>query len=453
MNNLNNIEFIFNAIFNYDGLKDKELDEKIKSEIIKRRPRIWNIDTSILTILENFFSHLRLLDKNDILTNDLLIKKSINLNKKNNELFSFQLGDMNITPSTSKNKIFVAKNTMTQYIRILNYFDILIIPELDKAKEIFTGEINFSINLYSFINDLKVDIFLEMNNIINYIVKGFKKDFSSYNDLSFSLLIMIIYELDKKILFSEELKKYNLFFDFRKNKSFKEETKKPITAKEKILKAYNETYGKLVQYIIKDIKNKFINKTNEEILNIFLNNFIISCSLNDLYNFKNTSNKDDLKFYKNNEIQKIVNAIEFEKIISKERSKLRTNILETRNINNDNHYSDLEPIDSKIIFINDCVTQQEAAHIWAVSEIKKDLNLNDSFDHLSDPNNGILMDHIYHDAFDRGWIRFNDKGEMVPNKMWNENYVDKNNKYIKYPLMRIKREVFNECMKKYIQKR
>lgn len=435
------ISFYINNEFNN---KNKNIDQ---SKL--RLPKIWNMDTSFYTILAAFFKKLENIKNSGVDLSQLITKtikiKYVKRNKKNNPLYTLIVDGFDVLPSSRIE--CAAVNTISQYIRLLNFFDLIIIPDINKSKlnQIINdeSELVFSLNIRNYIDDLHVDDLLTTEKAIEYMIAGIKKDIISYIDASYCIFVHIIWTLSNQN--KDILNKINEIIGIRfvTKKEIKDTKKQVDNIYDVVNKSGRETYGVLTKKIINNLKHDC---PNEFILNFFLDKFIISYYY--YQNFENIEHTID------NEMLSLAKEMELNRKIQQERAKLRDNILTSRKIN-DNHYSDLEPLDKNVVFINDCVAQQEAAHIFPVSEIKKMIKKKEIlFESLSDPNNGILMDHVYHDAFDRGWIRFNSKGEMVPMHTWKKHYVNENTgEYIKYPLMKIKDNVFNKMMSNYMERR
>lgn len=427
-----------NRIQNSQKLNDKQKSKLLKNEKVKA----WNMDTSILTIIDNFLSKLKKLEFKDIKNNELWIKA---INGK----YSFLLGKLNITP-TEKSTGLVAYNTKDQYFRILSFFNLIFSDDYDKTKRSHRDTlIHFDYNFLNFFNKNNLDDWLSVETILDFISKGIIQKRNDYKRIVYSFLLSFVYVLDEK---KEIINNVNHFIliEFVKRKNIKG-IERELTYLEKLEKMTKETYGE----IVKKTKNKITELTkktdNYEIIEYFFDRIIkLILSSNTFFQ------DDEYGLFTNDDLDvKLREHIEYNNFIndiSKHRSKLRNNILKLRNKNNDLHYSDIDPIDEKIIFIHDCVEQQEAAHIWSVKDIKKSKGEN-IFSDLENPNNGILIDYVYHDAYDRGWLKLDVNGHFIPTKEWKDRYYDyENNTYLKYPLMKIKESVFNAEMGDFISK-
>lgn len=466
MNNLKNelirkFKIIYNVFQNnsYQILIDENISKNDKRKVLEHNLKIWNMDTSIFGILKRF--HDKCIENSKLikLNKDKKIYVSwAGENSNGHPLYNLVFENAVLNPSKKINP--VAYSTMWQYLRVLNFFDLIIIDLSDKSKNKSKdfikndGEIYFSVNIFNLINATKIDYWLNDELIISYIVRGLKKDIWGYKDMAYSIFVSTIFMLDQENLIFSNVENIENEIKFKVNKKIDGKKNNDLSLNDKLIKSSKETYGEFCKFFIKRTSIDNPNKNNLELLNVFFDKLIFHLKIDNLISLESSYTIDnDLIQFKND----IFNEIELNKKIQSARSKLRINILENRNIGNDKYYSDIEPIDANIDFIHDCIEQQEAAHIWSVSEIKKTVSnssCDESYlDDLSNPSNGILMDHIYHDAFDRGWIRFNMNGEMIATNKWKEKYVDKNNNFIKYPLMKIKENVFNEKMKYFFSKK
>ena len=421
MNQLNNLDKLSTILkaFGYGKPKNES-------------PKLWNLNTSPLTILERF--HKKLVEVNlDLFEHNILKVVKNGHNSKLNAMYRLLWNEYNITPITKKNNDSAAKGTLNQYLRVLNYFDLIILNSMeDDVNSIIKneGKIYFSINIFEFIYSKSVDKWLSLERIIDFIVQGINKTIDGYKDIAFSLFLCIMYSINKDLVF-ELIDEEKVFYKKENKQSFAFEIKNN----------YDSTYKRLVKFIIDKVKDFLKTNSNYEVLDCLIN-LIYSRLKNEEIKFTFdsliTDNEEKLKL------------LEQDNLIQNYRSKLRENILKTRKPTDDKYYSDITPIDKNVIFYHDAYEQQEAAHILDVWRIKDNFEINDeSLNYLSDPNNGILIDHIYHDALDNGWISFNTKGEMIPKDKWNEYYGDEIMSK-KYPLMKIKDEVFNENMKQYL---
>lgn len=152
--------------------------------------------------------------------------------------------------------------------------------------------------------------------------------------------------------------------------------------------------------------------------------------------------------------KEFVDVIQLNNDIERCRQKLRENILKNRNKNNDTYYSDIESSSNEFNYLPDAIEQMEAAHILPVSDIKLKIKNNpkqkeEYLSLLSNENNGIIIDHVYHDAFDKNWLRLDYNGVFQPTEEWNKRYTIKGKIY-KHGLVKIKGEVLSKEMKNFI---
>lgn len=436
---------LFDKSNKIQNIKNVSKNDKIK--VIKNlKPCIWNMDTSILTIIEKFLEKIKDVFKYslDFKEKKIIVKLNENKIKKR---YSFFLDEKNITPSNMKD---VAKTTKNQYIRVLVFFNLIGAKDLEKSLLQDYYEFIPIIDILNFYYTNNLDKWLSLDKIIEFVRKSLFLENNDHKRLAYSFLLCFIYLLDsqKQIFPKLESLKY---INFIKNKKIDGEYSNNLSSIEKIEKISKETYGKLVE------------KTREEILKIYSSNddYKILDTFFDLLIYESSNSKEKnyiIDLYHNEKIDyslldDVLEKIDIDKKIFNARSKLRQNILNIRNSNNDLHYSDIEPVDKNIFFMHDCIDQQEAAHILSVKNIRlSNKNIEDKLKDLEDPNNGILMDYVYHDAFDRGWLILDFNGYFNPTKEWDERYFDfKTNKYVKYPLMKIKDKVFNKEMLKFIE--
>ena len=144
--------------------------------------------------------------------------------------------------------------------------------------------------------------------------------------------------------------------------------------------------------------------------------------------------------------------------IKRERSKFKENIFKNRQEkglikSKDELYSDIIEIEKDEIEqsrLRRHWDESNAAHIHPVEKIKKELKLEEeSIKQISDPNNGLMMSIEYHDSFDRGQWNFDLNGHMIIH-FENEEYLLKEKQLSR---IKVRKEVFNEEMKKYLKKR
>ena len=410
--------------------------------------KLWNMDTSILTILETFLKKISEFKKS--ISETCFDLNIIQIKKDNTIHYKLVYDSENVTPSS---KGSVALSTIYQYIRVLLFFDILIINDyenlrdnIEKSKPI---KIVFTASFRSLISLSDWNKWFNEGRFIDFITKGLTKRVLGFNDMSYSFFMSLIYYLDSDKFLSNESSYFKHCLSKKNKKINNEFSSNNIHVK--MNKILNETYIKLVEKFISILTKNETYENNYQIMNVILNKIIDKIG----FDLSCLGGIDD------GQLSEIMENYNINKKIQKDRSILRENLLKERNPENNNYYSDLEPINSNDLYTPDCIKQIEAAHIYPVSDIKDKILCSDNelknkeyYNYLTDYNNGILMDHVYHDAFDRGWLILNYNGEFEPTDEWNKNYkeryIDKDKKIIKYPLVKIKRSVFQDEVKKYI---
>lgn len=441
--NKSNLENLVNKINN--------LLEKINplstsnKKIIKKSLKLWNMDTSLKTIIDNFKFQIGKIIFKWVNIENIYNRIFLNVKKINNK-YNFLIEKMNVTP-TIKNELTVAKTTKNQYLRVLTFFGLLDRNTLNSLESNIFSLTNKFITFYY---AKSVDEWWKLDNIISFIKFGINSENYDFRTMVYSFLICLIYHLDESKTITSKIE-YFTQIQFLKNKKFKGEYTFDLPYYEKIEKTIKDTYKDLIYLtknkIIEEMKLEDSNNMNKfnnyEILEFFLN----LINNNQSYTYSGS-------FYHKNRLKEILNEINFDNKISSSRSKLRKNILKARNYMNDLHYSDIEPINN-VIYLHDSIEQQEAAHIFSVENIKKLKNVINEKDlllQLEDPNNGILMDYVYHDAYDKGWLSLELDGHFEPQQEWKKRYYVNNKPHDKYPIMKIKNDVYNSLMKQYIEK-
>lgn len=455
----------FDAIYNLFTKGDsisQYLKESKTRHLNDFTPKIWNMDTQILTILNSFFDKVSKIGFNE---NDNYNLSIISENEKYKLLFNTQ----NVTPSSSKNKIEVAKNTMSQYVRVLSFFNVIIIKDYNELSK-FISDNNDTYDSYDIFlsNEFRlicltgsVTRWMTLGTIYDFIIKGIKNKNKDIMNMAFSLFVSTCYYLDKNhIIFNNEDDNKWTCIKPLKNKKIKDIGHVNNMNKFKILKKIlNETYISLSKKIESLLLNELKDKSAEFNAHLIsLDEYVIDKFLDDILFLLMDENEisflTDINYEIYKEFQK---TIELNNDINKCRQKLRDNILKSRNINNDTYYSDIESCSFDFNYLPDAIEQMEAAHILSVSDIK--LNIKNNPDEkekylkmLSNENNGIIIDHIYHDAFDKNWLKLDYNGVFQPTKEWNKRYT-LNGKIYKHGLVKIKDNVLNDEMINFISMR
>ena len=464
--------FIFKQ-FGFGLFDHINLSETERKKLYKKMPGTWLMATSCYTILDNFCS--KVFENRDQVfskQSNLLLKiKNVEKNK-----YQMFINEVDVTPSTNKEK--VSKGAMSQYIRMLACFKLISWENIEQKEfsKIILNEGYFKLNLnfYRLIKKNIKDEIFDIKNIFNKIAKSTISNKKYLKCFYYSLFIYITLKLDESLIYKNEsylndfvfsLSERDVKKDNLKAGEYNLKTRLDKLSGETTYKSGATTYNHLSKNLIfqianilnlqtnnlseSNILNELNNDSKQKILEYFFNSIIEHFDLSNESDFVSESLEYVEKYVPNFDLYE---EIKIEKIVSNQRAQLRKNILESRNVNNDEYYSDLEPIDSQNTYLPDHIDQQEAAHIYSVSEIKKKIlkGNNEYYDILSDPNNGLLMDKIYHNAFDRDWFEFDTNGCMIPNDGWNERYS--NNQYTKkYPLLKIKKSTFNKIMMSYFE--
>ena len=92
--------------------------------------KLWNMDTSILTILETFLKKISEFKKS--ISETCFDLNIIQIKKDNTIHYKLVYDSENVTPSS---KGSVALSTIYQYIRVLLFFDILIINDYENLRD------------------------------------------------------------------------------------------------------------------------------------------------------------------------------------------------------------------------------------------------------------------------------------------------------------------------------
>lgn len=462
-------------------------DYKIHNKITAK---FWELDTSIFAILKKFFERCNNIVSKDKLSY-LTVVKSNELNKNNNPEFGLvsNLNDF-LTPSRN-NSHYKSLAAIRQYIQVLWYFELIILPNgVNKITTLFNSnnKISFNLEILNFVSVEKFSDWLSLDKLIEFVVHGFKRKLDSFIDLSFSYFLAVlayyykeyekdflfiehiflndIHHIDSKVnkkitenIKSEKLNIINLLNEKNISLNISEDSRKhnlpPIYT---LLVSYygGTTYRDLVDTTVSYLKE--ISDNPVEQLYFFISKIIDSLAMDGIVNI-------DVKQFVTNQLIRDEKALNKELIdelrqeeqhrqtINQERAKLRKNIIESR-INKWNRQdcsNDIIPVNPNDKYVYDNLKQQEAAHIFDVWRFEKydENNLED----LSNPNNGIMIDHVYHDALDSGLLQLSVDGYLIPNKEWKDYYCNNQN-YTKYPDMKINKDVVDfNSMTEFIKKR
>ncbi|MGL5521685.1 MAG: MAG4270 family putative restriction endonuclease [Metamycoplasmataceae bacterium] len=412
---MEDIKQIVNYIF--DKFNNIDKDHKIK-------PFLWNIDTSLETIINCFIKNLR--NNNIEIINKFEIKRT-GINSKNNPLYKLFINDIDITPTSKKSKE-VSASAMRQYLQVFSAFG-WIVERVDLKKIIDNKNIKASAS----INKILLDDFDIKINYLELISKGSYSLVYYTRNLAYSFFVAYCYKND----FIPE----NIEFEKIKNKNGTkvfhstdlENTSKYILGQ----KLEKKDEGNLMQTYGKSIK--FLEKSSFEENIIYIYQSIKSF------------------FEDDKERQEVIKEIErwnLQSNCSKKRGNLRKKIIEQR-VKDQTSHSDIEDI-NQIEKLEQDIKSLDAAHIFEIKKIRTEIikntdnkeKINELLNDCDDPNNGILLPKTYHFYFDRGVIEFDINGNML----FNEEYIETLKKE-KLILCRIKREYFNEKMQNYLIKR
>lgn len=438
--------------------------ENEKKMIKNMVPKIWNMDTQILTILNVFFEKILNVgfQKNDVYKLNIV---------KNQNGYKLIFNNENITPTSSKNKDEVAKNTMFQYVRVLSFFKVIIIKDYENLSRFFSSKLddnkNYEVLLSSEFKLIylsgSVNEWMTLGIVYDFIIKGIKDNNKDIMNMAFSFFVSTVYFLDKnKIIFNNQNDPKWSCIKHLKNKKINNIGYNNEIDKFKIIyKILSETYIQLVkktksliEFNINSNNNWIINNENYD-LRENLDNIVLHKFLDDILFLLFDKNETNFIIDTNYNMHKeFVDVIQLNNDIERCRQKLRENILKNRNKNNDTYYSDIESSSNEFNYLPDAIEQMEAAHILPVSDIKLKIKNNpkqkeEYLSLLSNENNGIIIDHVYHDAFDKNWLRLDYNGVFQPTEEWNKRYTIKGKIY-KHGLVKIKGEVLSKEMKNFI---
>lgn len=390
------------------------------------KAKLWNMDTSILGILEQMKLKISNI-KTPI--SQIEIRKT-GINEKGNNEFSIYIDEKNITPSRIKSE--VSYSAIRQYLQILSSLGIVMFGNTSKKQ--IEGMYDVSANFKSTICDFK-----DSEIIKRLIVFCLKRNIGYSRNLSFSI-------------FLSALKYYEYNFDNIEinNKKIEKRMSKDdikffdITATYGIFytkKCLKETYGKLIEYTL---KNESIDKFINDLVNIVKDNG----ENYDLSHQTILENQVILENYLNT--------------LNKERSKFKNTIKTNRETLNlykqDNVYSDIVSIDNSIEGLACRFEESNAAHIYNVWQIKDDLKqvfeteknkesqIKEIIGYAKNPYNGLMMNIQYHDYFDRNLFTFNIDGQMI----YREEDKDYLFNTLKMKEVKINPKILNEEMKNFL---
>lgn len=400
---------------------------------ITNNAEYWKMGTSFFNTFDRLEQKIKDLDTKYSIIIEL--DKNKKTTEGNNETYIYKLNNDNITPAKYKKSI--SQSQAGQYMRAIISFGLGIIEkEFNTLKDFVEkkGEIKLVSNIKEL---LKQENKLELikKNIINSLFGNIKWQ----KDIAYSIIIEILFEY--KLDFSK-LEDNNRIFRLKKNTPKNKDRNYDLIKDKDDIKKIIEKQGTIATYkeIIEIIKENYkkdkieiffkdLDKTYEELNDEQDESITIK--------IKEQNKKDEIK---------------------RERSKFKENIFKNRQEkglikSKDELYSDIIEIEKDDIEqsrLRRHWDESNAAHIHPVEKIKKELKLEEeSIKQISDPNNGLMMSIEYHDSFDRGQWNFDLNGHMIIH-FENEEYLLKEKQLSR---IKIRKEVFNEEMKKYLKKR
>lgn len=400
---------------------------------ITNNAEYWKMGTSFFNTFDRLEQKIKDLDTKYSIIIEL--DKNKKTTEGNNETYIYKLNNDNITPAKYKKSI--SQSQAGQYMRAIISFGLGIIEkEFNTLKDFVEkkGEIKLVSNIKEL---LKQENKLELikKNIINSLFGNIKWQ----KDIAYSIIIEILFEY--KLDFSK-LEDNNRIFRLKKNTPKNKDRNYDLIKDKDDIKKIIEKQGTIATYkeIIEIIKENY---KKDKIENFFKDLDKTYEELNDeqdesiTIKIKEQNKKDEIK---------------------RERSKFKENIFKNRQEkglikSKDELYSDIIEIEKDEIEqsrLRRHWDESNAAHIHPVEKIKKELKLEEeSIKQISDPNNGLMMSIEYHDSFDRGQWNFDLNGHMIIH-FENEEYLLKEKQLSR---IKIRKEVFNEEMKKYLKKR
>ncbi|MGL5617441.1 MAG: MAG4270 family putative restriction endonuclease [Metamycoplasmataceae bacterium] len=396
----------------------------------KYRAKIWNIDTSILTILKRMNQKV----KDISVPIDIITVKKTGVSSTGESRFSFFIGNINVTPSTMG---IVSLGASRQYLQILSSLGIVMFGNT-KGKYL-ENDFKVAANFKSMLNS---DYDLDMTQrLISFCLK---RNIAYSRNLAVSLFLCSLR------LFKFDFK--NIDLENRKvEKRMRKDVKKFFDLASKygdnyLDKCLDETYGKFLEYTLK----------NESIENF----------INGIFNIIQNQDDDNDSIILNQEITKQIELANYLNSLKTYRSKFKNNIKKNREElrlfdPQENLYSDIITIENDMDGLASRFNELQAAHIYNIWQIKEDLikvvkeyeseiNNNEQIEEViksaENPNNGLMMNIQYHDYFDRNLFTFNEKGEMI--------YRDEDKKYLfetlKLKEVRINPKILNNEMKHFL---
>lgn len=407
---------------------------------ITNNAEYWKMGTSFFNTFDRLEQKIKDLDtKHSII---IELDKNKKTTEGNNETYIYKLNNDNITPAKYKKSI--SQSQAGQYMRAIISFGLGIIEkEFNTLKDFVEkkGEIKLVSNIKEL---LKQENKLELikKNIINSLFGNIKWQ----KDIAYSIIIEILFEYKLDL---SKLEDNNRIFRLKKNTPRNKDRNYDLNKDKDEIKKIIEKQGTIATYkeIIEIIKENY---KKDKIENFFKDLDKTYEELND--------EQEELNDEQDESITIKIKEQNKKDEIKRERSKFKENIFKNRQEkglikSKDELYSDIIEIEKDEIEqskLRRHWDESNAAHIHPVEKIKKELKLEEeSIKQISDPNNGLMMSIEYHDSFDRGQWNFDLNGHMIIH-FENEEYLLKEKQLSR---IKIRKEVFNEEMKKYLKKR
>ncbi len=422
------------------------LNEKIFLRYgINHRASYWKIGTSIFNTFERLGKNIKNLDISYPIISTYNEKNLTTQGK--NKSYQFLINNVNVTPC--KVRDYVSNAAIRQYMAMITSFGLGIVETKFKNFNEFVtkkGEIKLAHNINFLISEEN-----KINLIKKIIIDSFFSNIPDTRNISYSIIIEFLIALKFKF---KSLNDENSIFYWKKIKG---------KYNQKDIKHASLKYD--LDTIKKDIKKQGTIATYKEITKKLVEHYKnIDNFVFDIWNeYQNLIDSSE-NFYDS----KIKNQIEQNNIkakINSEKSKFKNNIFKDRKrkglIKTESDlYSDLIDLNGSQESLVSKFNESEASHIYDVHKIKKVLLTNRNknnfknyieinINYVSDPNNGLMMNHDYHKSFDRGQWTFDANGNMIISY--------ENQKYLfeikKLKRIKINPKVLNEQMKEFLRKR
>ncbi|MGL5591897.1 MAG: MAG4270 family putative restriction endonuclease [Metamycoplasmataceae bacterium] len=421
--NLNEkVNFILSKFNDPNEFERYGIDKKYKATI-------WNIDTSILTILKRM--NMKVKDLNGPI--ETITVKKTGVSSTEESRFSFFINNINVTPSTME---IVSLGAARQYLQIFSSLGIVMFGNT-KGK-FLENDYKVASNFKSMLNsDYDLDL---IQRLISFCLK---RNISYSRNLAVSLFLC-------------SLRFFK--FDFRNID--------PINRKvEKTMGKDGVKFFDLLSKYADDYLDKCLDETYGKFLENTLKNESLEDFINGLFNIIQNPNDSNDSFIINNEIAKQIELANYLNSLKIGRSKFKTNIKKNREELHlfdpeENLYSDIITIENDMDGLASKFNELQAAHIYNVWQIKDDLvkvvkeyeseinnnQIENLIKPVENPYNGLMMNAQYHDYFDRNLFTFNEKGEMI--------YRDEDKEYLfeklKLKKVRINPKILNSEMKHFL---